>query len=239
MRGLPLDLARIREALKGPGIDTRYWASYGTVGTVSDEGTPDFMDANAVHVASDGTYVDVVLMPTQVAVTCRYPGVQGGSGVLVATPIRPGDEVLVVLPDGSPNGPPVVAAVLNSASSKVPLGDDRRPLFQNDRVLVYAGGDVPIDLRTEGGARVEVRQGDEVVVTGATVRLGDESASQAVLRGNAYRTAEKTFLDAFKVYIAAIQPIADPPGLVTGVMTTATDLFKVAGDAFSGKAKVS
>lgn len=241
----PLDVSRVREALKGPGADTRYWVSYGTVGTVDDQGNTNFEDPRAVHIAPDGVYCDVILMPTQLPVTCRYPGSAGGTGVQVITPIHPGDEVLVTLPDGSANSPPVIAAVLNSQSNKIPRGADRRPLFKNDRVLIFAK-DVDLDLRTEGGARVEVRQDDQVVVTSGDVRLGDEGATQPAIRGDDYRFNEREFLSSLQTFLAglqtyanAIQPIADPTTLATTALTAVITEMTAAAAAFRAQDSLS
>lgn len=174
-RGAAPDVAKLRESIKGAGIDTRYWCSYGTVATVGDDGQENFTNPHAVHVAPDGVYCDVVLQPSLMAVTCRYPGMAGGGGIQVISPVHPGDEVLVVLPDGVPSGPPVIVTVLHSQYSQVPLGTDRKPLAQNDRVLVYAGS-VPIDLRTAGGGRVQINQDGTVVLdegTRGVARLQD------------------------------------------------------------------
>lgn len=232
--GSGIDVARVREAIKGAGIDPRYWVSYGSVAAVGDNGDIDYSDPTVVHIAPDGTYCDVVLHPSQLAVTCRYVGMQGGPGVQVISPIHVGDEVLVVLPAGSPSGPPCIVQVMHSNYAKVPLGEDRKPLFQNDRVLVYAK-DVPIDLRTGGGTRLQVDPDGTATLSGGTVvldsdntRLGSEGAWHPVMQGDNFRTALNLFLDIEKTYAQAIQGIADPSGLATAALIAGMTAFKQA-----------
>jgi len=214
-RGLLPDVAKMAEALKAPGIDPRYWCSYGTVSVVHDDGDIDAQgnvildvtDTSCVHVAPDGTYCDVVLQPTLVPVTCRYPGLQGGPSAQVITPIRPGDEVLVMLPNGSTSGPPVIAAILNSQAHLVPLGADRRPLFRNDRVLIYAT-DTPIDLRTANGTEVLIDQDGNVTVTASRVALGGSDATEQVVKGTSYRQAEDQLFHALQLALAALEAVS-------------------------------
>jgi hypothetical protein len=182
------DMRRMSEALKGPGIDTRHWVSYGTVAVVGD-GEPDFADPHAVNVSPSGVLVDVLLMPSGIPVTCRYAGIQGGGACTILAPIRPGDEVLVVIPDGEVRAVPVIVAILNAAHTKLPGETDRKPVFRNDRLSVYAT-DVPIEIRTSGGAKVVLDQGGNVDTDGSAARLGAAAAQDAVVKGTTYRQAE-------------------------------------------------
>lgn len=161
-----LDIRRVAEAIKGQGIDPRLWASYGTVAVVSEDGEVDYEDPNAVYVGPEGVEVDVILEPLDIPAVCKYAGMEGGCSVTVVAPIRAGDRVLVICPDGDLTSPTIVA-VLHSAACPMPVDPDDprgRSLFKNDRTLIYAREAAgPIDIRTEGGARLEMTQGGEVV----------------------------------------------------------------------------
>lgn len=177
------------------GIDPRHWVSYGTVATQKSDGTYDVTDAQAVSVSPDGCFVDVLLHPLLVHVTCRYPGVHGGSSAQVMAPVRPGDEVLVALADGDLRMPPVVEKVMTAQHSPLTLdADGRTPLWKNDRVLIF-GRDGKVQVRAAGGAEVVVNLDGSVEVTGTKVTLGAPDASQQLMLGTAYRDAQAALDD--------------------------------------------
>lgn len=146
-----MDVRRVTEALKARGIDTRHWVSYATVGTVGDDGKFDPTDDGAVFIDKAGVEVDVLLEPLNIACTCLYTGIQGGDRVSIFSSIKPGDRVLVTLPDGDLIGPPTIQAILHSAHNQMPSGPDSGdlPIFQNDRLLIYSNGQ-DVDVRAIG-----------------------------------------------------------------------------------------
>lgn len=233
-----IDVRRFAEAIKGHGIDLRHWASHGTVCTVDDSGNCNFSDPDAVIVAPDGVWADVVLQPLEIPVTARMQLGVGGGTCTILCPLRAGDEVLVIIPDGDLNNPPAIVAILNSQGVKIPLESDGRPVFKNDRLSIFAKG-VPIEIRTDAGNKVHLQtDGDAVVEQGGSgkVRLGGDGAAESVIKGDTYRLAERTFLTALDTYVSAIQGIADPPGLVTIAVKAAITAFKAA-DNLSGITK--
>lgn len=162
------DVRRLSSALAAAGIDLRHWVSYGTVGTVDDKGQADYADKRAVYVGPEGVEVDVILEPLNIPVTCTYAGIQGGASTSIYSPIRPGDRVLVTLPDGLPSSSPVIVSIMHSATSQLPLDPaDKKPYFRNDRLLVHTR-DVDVDVRTAGGSRVQVKQDGTVVLNNGT-----------------------------------------------------------------------
>lgn len=152
-----IDFRRLGKSIQGPGTDTRHWVSWGTVAKVGGDGGPDYAGDGAVVVSPQSVDVDVILEPSMHPVTCRY-GHQAGK-VHLLMPIAPGDSVLVIIPDGDESMIPKIVSVEPAGDRQIPVGDDKLPLFKNDRALIYADG-VPIDLRTRGGARVEVDDGE-------------------------------------------------------------------------------
>jgi hypothetical protein len=183
-----LDSNLFADALRKPGIDPRHWVSYGTVGTVNDKGKPNFKDKSAILISTAGIDVDVILEPLNLLVTCRYSGVQGGCSATIISPIHVGDRVLVVLPDGDTSGPPVIQAILHNASCKMPMKDGEA-LFKNDRVLIYAVDD-DIDIRTPGGARVQVKHSGNVITEGIDVTM--KASSSALVEGQTAKLKAET-----------------------------------------------
>lgn len=171
-----LDRSRLARGFAAAGTDLRFWASRGTVSTHDG----DTADPNAVLITPAGIEVDVILEPASYPTTCWY-GMSAGT-VFEAAPIHSGDQVLVLIPDGDPAMIPEIIRVIPGKSSPIPVDTDGKPFFRNDRKLIYAKG-VPIDLRTDGGARVLVNPDGTVVF--------NDGAEQLVL-GTTYRAAEQT-----------------------------------------------
>ena len=215
------DWASIAEALARPGMDPREWLCWGTVATMDDEGKAHYDDPHAVHQGPEGVEVDVYLETLDKLVTCHYPGIQGGGRVYVGAPIGPGDRVVVGMPEGDTGGC-VILAIGNGASDPVPLGDDKKPIFQNDRLLVWAKS-VPIDIRTAGGAEIFLEQD-------GSVHLGTRGATQSVVFGDARNSAETQELAAISAALDTLIAASSDayPTLVPGftALKTAVELFK-------------
>ena len=172
-----VDAMALGEALARPGNDLRYWVSHGTVCMVGDDGAIDTKNPNAVWIGPEGVECDVRLEPLCIHVCCQYAGISAGD-VTIYPPIHPGDRVLVNLPEGFAHLP-IIVAILHSRSQKQPLGPDRKPLFDNTRLLVYAKT-AAIDVRNAGGVQVLLEQNGtvtttakNVVVKADTTMLGD------------------------------------------------------------------
>lgn len=220
------------EGLRGPGMDTRRWVAFGTVAVIDDDGNANYTDTRAIYIGPEGVDVDVELDPTGEAITAHYAGIMGGKDVCIFSPIRPGDRVLVVMPEGTNGGPPVVVAILNNANDKIAIDPaDKKPYFKNDRVLIYSTK-TDVDIRTKDGARVEIRQDNTVNVYADHVNLGDKSAKQQVILGNAYKTDESAMFKALQQFCTdvaaaiASDPVILPPpklkvALAIGALTAA------------------
>jgi len=201
------DLSRFRDAVK----DTRHWVSYGVVGTVNDAGDVDDTDQNAILIAPGGVMVDVVLYPSEEPVTCRYAGISGGPSVTILAPIHPGDEVLVALPDGELGLPPAIVAILNSRAVPLPLEQDGKPVFRNDRLSVFAQ-DVPVEVRTASGASVRLETDGTISAVPAAnqeVRLGATTGLEAAALGDTLQTFLSVLKTAFNTHE---HPVAAAPG---------------------------
>lgn len=236
-----IDQASLRKAASGIGTDLRYWVSHGTVCTLkAEDGELDYADKRAVLCGPEGVEVDVQLEPLGNHVTALYAGIQAGEATIFA-PIRPGDRVLVDLPDGD-LFTPVIVAILQSRSARQPL-DKGKPIFANDRLLVHAKN-VPIDIRLAGSpgatpVRVLLEQDGTVTVTGSKIKLGDANASEEYVEGTSYRGAEDTMLDALRTGLAAaaaaaaVGPLAAlAPGLNAAVASIVA--FQTAATAANG-----
>lgn len=172
------------KALAAPGMDQRYWCSFGTVCTIDPEsGKMDPTDKLAIYCDSAGVDVDVELEPLGQPCTCKYAGVQCGD-VTIMAPIRPGDIVLVECPDGD-LFTPVITKIMQSRSKRQPT-ENGKPIFDNNRLLIHAKN-VPIDIRT-AGAQVLIEQDGTIEAkntAGADLNLAaDGSASVATKKSS-------------------------------------------------------
>lgn len=210
-----LDTRRLAEALKAPGIDTRHWVSYATVCTVDDEGTVNPNDHRAIYVGPEGVEVDVLLEPLGIPVTCKYAGCAGGREAVIMAPIRPGDRVLVTLPDGDAMQTPVILAVLNSAEHKVPLDIDRKPTFKNDRVMVWSRV-LPVEI------------------IAGTIRLGSHTSAEALVLGNAWKSWTESLLTA--ISLIQVPTAVGPSGTPLNSATFTVTLKNQLASLLSGKA---
>jgi hypothetical protein len=182
--GPDLDVVRLARGLAIPGGDLRHWVSYATVAAIDDDGEIDLSDPNAIVITPSGVDVDVVLEPSGYPCTAKH-GIAAGK-VFVCGPIEVGDQVVVGIPDGDSSMVPRILAVVsgpNGAKDVVPVDDAGKPIFKNDRFLIFAKG-VPIDLRTDGGAQL-------LLNPDGTIQVG-AGADQQLVRGTDYRSAEKT-----------------------------------------------
>lgn len=114
------DQATMGQALARPGMDPRQWVSYGVV----DADAPGhrcviFKDENGDPLKS-GPLVRVTLQPSGISVVCRVAGLAAGDGEAEWFPFVAGDEVVVVLPEGSERAPPVIVGRLNNGPDAWP-----------------------------------------------------------------------------------------------------------------------
>lgn len=146
-----IDFNRLAKAVGTPGIDPRTWVSYGIVCTITDDGEPNFTDPNAIFVAPDGVWADVLLVPVEVPVTARVQLGVGGTKAQINAPISPGDRVLVALPEGLMSDALVIVAIMNNQAAQLGLDSGGTPQFKNDRLSIFASG-IPVEVMTKDGA---------------------------------------------------------------------------------------
>lgn len=195
---LRADVRRLSEALRSDGIDPRHWSSHATVGTTGDDGTFDPGDGKAIHIAPDGVWLDVLLEPRLIPLTVRL-ALGAGVHAHIQAPVRPGDRVLVLIPDGNYANAPTAVAILNSEGQKIPLGSDGKPVFQNDRLLIQCGGGMPVQ------------------VLGAKIVQGDFDANENMVLGQQFKSEATAFANAViaDVRPSPVGPIAPSADLVS------------------------
>lgn len=141
-----------------PGQDTREWASFGIV-----DGDPPV----EFDVEDGQVYVNVRLEPAKLPCRCRMGARVAGKGEGEYFPFLNGDEVLVILPNGSARAGGVVTERLSNSYDKFPMesvaGQDPKTnafAFRRRRTPVVEELAGPIIFRSaETGALISVTEG--------------------------------------------------------------------------------
>jgi len=171
-----IDMRRVGEAVSFPGIDPRI-----------NESLAFALDEQKVD-AQFGPFVDVVLLPSEMHVTCRVGAEYAGNGFgLYHGKIHKDDQLLVEFPNGDPaEGGVVVKRFWNGADLPPKLAGSN----EGDTAWVIEDK-MTFRLVTSGtGGKVYFQSDDTVTLTSPKVRLGDESATEQYVLGTTYRQNE-------------------------------------------------
>jgi hypothetical protein len=142
-----IDVQRLARAIAGPGIDTRTWVTAGTVGVKDDRGRFVTNDPEAVYVDNFGAVASVQVEPDGQMVTARWNGVACGRFGFFLFPLRAGDEVTVLIPDGDYNSDAIsIVDVHSNQTAQIPTD------WNNDRVLLSLN--VPLEIE---GPAIRIR----------------------------------------------------------------------------------
>ena len=228
-----IDLGALREGVASPGMDTRYWCSRGTVGTIDDQGDFHPDDPHAIWNGPEGVECDVKLEPLEQMVTALWS--KGDAESSDISPIRPGDQVLVECPGGDLMTP-VITHILHSRSAKQPMAAGV-PLFDNKRRLIYLQT-TDFDLRCAAG-KVSIAAGPTSVwVKQDRVQLGNDQATEQAVLGNTQASELSTLLGDLADAFAEIDSLITSPAsaaaaaschtFVARLSSMLSDLVKVA-----------
>jgi hypothetical protein len=220
------DTAAMREGLASPGMDTRYWISRGTVGTMGDDGTFDATDPNAIWTGPEGVECDVKLEPLEQMVTALWS--KGSAECSDISPIRPGDQVVVENPGGDLMSP-VIIALVHSRGAKQPMTAGV-PIFDNKRRLIYQAT-TDLDIRCVAGKASIAAGPTSMWVKQDQVQLGAENAAHPVMQGDSWQSAINAFLTKLGAALMTVAPVATDSGeLITAL--NSTDIPKLISAAY-------
>jgi hypothetical protein len=173
-----IDLGRLIAGVRGPGLDTRVWLSLA------------YADAVSV-VQEDGEFVEVVLLPTGERLTARVGSEASGNGHGIHVPVYAKDELLVAVPRGNPAEGAVVVRRMWNARHKPSA--QARANSGKDEVWIARPGST-LRLETSGAGKSFFKSADTSTVEAPKVRLGAEDATEPLVLGNTYKSAEQQFL---------------------------------------------
>ena len=112
------DIAALRAGLAGPGGDTRQWVSYGIVDP--GEESVIFTDENG-EPSPIGPIVVCTLQPSGVTVPCRVSNTCAGNDEGEWVPFMPGDECIILIPEGNERAGCCIVGRLNQSIDRFPL----------------------------------------------------------------------------------------------------------------------
>lgn len=104
---IAFDSSTAGDAFARPGMDTRQWCSYATVDPDSSQ------QHNVTFTSQYGPLVNVTLRPSGLPVVCRVAHKVAGNGEGEWFPPMPGDEVMVLIPEGDEKAGCVIIGHLN------------------------------------------------------------------------------------------------------------------------------
>ena len=241
------DVARMAEALKRPGIDPRSWL---LMARVDDD--PDALRWDTKL----GWIVDVTITSPALSgagpVPCRVASSVSSAGNTKSDPVERDCEVVVLIDEGDPNGNCVIVGQLhNGGGCEAALLVNGLPIVESLVTGTHVLRSAYAEEHQIDGARQNVALSQ--IITGLTsmlltsplgsvsleaglgafVNLGSDDATEFVLKGTVYTSAEATFLAALKVWTQAVasalsaagQPIVAPQQ----TLETAIDTFVAAG----------
>lgn len=135
------------------------------------------------HFDLDGEdcFVEVETHPEGRDFTCRLGAGLGGANAGFWKIPKVGTEVIVVVPSGEETHMPTVVACLATGVVPSELTDSNMIVMNND-------GDIVVHPAVAG-----------------LIKLGSDAASEAVVKGTTYRTAEDTMLSALVTLLTALQ----------------------------------
>lgn len=211
--GRRIDAQRLSSLVTRPGVDPRVWVSLCAVQTVNVSTAGIFVD---VYILSTGSLDDegnTVAQTETVRVSADYVGSNFGS----YSPLQTDDEVLVVWPDGNPDHGGVLIARLYSAAD--PPSSEAIANTSDPSIVVNSGKTL----------RIVNRSGGKTAINSDSVRLGDENATEAVMLGTSYRTAQAVLnnLVGTQLTLAGNDPI------MLALMPTAAAALQAAGQAIT------
>ena len=234
-----------REAIGGPGVDTRVWCAIARIDDDEDairwdEGIGWIADVTFITgpLANDGPNA------------CRVADPFNENGGIDTAPPVAGCLCVVALPDGDPNTEPTIIGYLSAEDCAAPtelfgeeLTEERAAglhlRISSKGTAWQLGGE--IDLRSS--ADVRVQSDGTARLLGEQVELAEEGASQAYVRGDDYAGAEGSFLDALLIWQEAVEAALNAAGsaippLISEAFTQSVSLFKerlVRGDLLSNR----
>lgn len=201
-----IDMGRLREAMRGPGADTRVWVATARVDNDEAARTWDPKIGWIVDVTFYGGPLD-----QEGPIPCRLGTTFAQNGGTKSDPPGLGCEVLVAISDGDPNSNPVIVGRVHNeggcaAPSTVNGNDISQGFAESNHITVS-----PFGNQEQYAGAYEVRSG-----ANASVEADLEASIQGVLAAKLAATAGAARVEGVGITLASSGALAmvttTPPG---------------------------
>lgn len=232
-----IDFGRLAGALARDGIDTRTWVSLARVDVDKDATVWDPVL---------GWIVDITFVAGELDGEGPIPARMGSLGAGASKgkhdPPRQGALVVVVVIAGDPNVEVVILGYLHDLEHKPVTTINGTELTEELASHTFIDAFPDEDKESEY-QNLRMTGRDSAKILGEQVRLADNEAAQAYVRGDDYAAAEAAFLDAMSTFLdMALVPVGAFGSVNAGSFQTAAQLlksqiqtFKAAKDAYLSK----
>lgn len=227
-----VDMGRLREAIRGPGADTRVWLATARI--------DDDRDAISFEVGV-GWIIDVTFyggpLDQEGPVPCKLGEAFAQQFATKSDPPDRGCEVLVAITDGDANSNPVIVARMhNEGGCEVPLLVNFTPITEghalaNHIVVTPHGADEQYGGDRRVTAPSQLLEADDVAQLAApSILLGGVTATpltpaipptESFVKGDQYTAAEDTFLGALQDWTGAVAAALSSAGFPIAADQTA------------------
>jgi uncharacterized protein involved in type VI secretion and phage assembly len=185
--GRKINPSNMREFVRSPGIDTRYWIKLAHVDDVIVD-------------PEEGIFADVTLLPESQTVTAFVGAPYAGNRFGFHAPIQEDDLVLVAVPDGDTDaGAWVISRGWNSADKPHPDFQSQTPVDgapgmyrQKDEIVLRAKPGAKTTIVVSEGANIDIKiegAGNcNLIVNSGSVNLGSDThdVTDGVVHGSGF-----------------------------------------------------
>jgi hypothetical protein len=202
-----IDFSRLREAVKGPGVDPRVWVCMGRV--VDDPDAVVWDDV--LGWLCDVEAVDGPLAGSELPLTCRVATGAQGPDIGIHRPPRKGGLVVVVFPSGDQNEDSVILGQLHNEDDAGAPATVNGDTIDEDFATTTHITALPEEDQDEEWANVRVTASDDMKLHGKALELGKDGADQAYMRGDDFADAIEDMVDAIGSFAQSLSTSTPAP----------------------------
>lgn len=229
------DMRRLALAITAPGIDTRTWLEKARIDDDDDAVRWDDALGWIADVTIQGGALD-----QEGPIACRICTSFTGNTKGLVEPVTRGQLVMVLLPEGRPDVQPTIVGALYTPDLPAPTSvngiDIDEDVAKTTHILVTEH-----DMQQEVGEKWRTSATSRATLEAPEIRLADEDAAQAAVRGTDQKDAFGDFLTSFDTWAGLVQSgiIAAGGTLVnTTILSAVLQLRTKLSDALSTKVKL-
>lgn len=202
-----VDWSRLREAVSGPGVDTRIWICMGRVvddpdAVVWDEELGWLCDVLAVSGPLQGG---------ELPLSSRVVSGAQGDDIGEHRPPRKNGLVIVFFPSGDPNEESVIIGQLHNTDDAGAPAEINGTTIDEDFASRTHLTVLPDEDLDQEWSNVRVTTSGDMKLHGEAVEVGKDGADQSYMRGNDFADAIESMVDAIGSFAQSIATATPAP----------------------------